>query len=96
MMILHVLATFLVVCFIILEWGETLSGPFDWPDLVKVSSLYFGCWVHSRSGVDGMSDNKESPNMMIQRDFKESQRRENYRRAEAFLVWKFGILLCMK
>ncbi len=39
MMILHVLATFLVVCFIILEWGETLSGPFDWPDLVK--SLLF-------------------------------------------------------
>ncbi len=37
-----------------------------------------------------MSDNKESPNMMIERDFKESQRRENYRRADAFLTWKFG------
>ena len=37
-----------------------------------------------------MSDNKESPKMMIERDFKESQRRENYRRAEAFLTWKFG------
>jgi hypothetical protein len=36
-----------------------------------------------------MNDNKETM-WMMQQDFKESQRRENYRRAEAFLTWKFG------
>ena len=36
-----------------------------------------------------MNDNKETM-WMMQQDFKESQHRENYRRAEAFLVWKMG------
>lgn len=36
-----------------------------------------------------MSDEKQE-HFMLQRDFKETQRRENYRRAEAFLLWKFG------
>jgi len=42
-----------------------------------------------------MSDKKKpfqrmQDEMMLQIDFKEKQRRENYRRAEAFLLWKFG------
>ena len=36
-----------------------------------------------------MSDKKQEQ-FLIQKDFKESQRRDNYRRAEAFLLWKFG------
>jgi hypothetical protein len=37
-----------------------------------------------------MSNENKTPEMMLQIDFKEKQRRENYRRAEAFLLWKFG------
>jgi hypothetical protein len=37
-----------------------------------------------------MSDDKKKEQFMLQRDRKESQRRENYRRAEAFLYWKVG------
>ena len=32
MMILHVLATFLIVCFIILDWAETMQVVYDWQD----------------------------------------------------------------
>jgi hypothetical protein len=37
-----------------------------------------------------MSDEKKTPEMMLQIDHKDRQRRENYRRAEAFLLWKLG------
>ena len=42
-----------------------------------------------------MSDEKKpfqkmGDEMMLQIDHKDAQRRQNYRRAEAFLLWKFG------
>ena len=37
-----------------------------------------------------MNDENKTPEMMLQIDHKRAQRKHNYRRAEAFLLWKFG------
>jgi hypothetical protein len=38
-----------------------------------------------------MNEPKETM-AMLKRDHKEYQRRENYKRADAFLTWKFGAM----
>ena len=37
-----------------------------------------------------MNDENKTPEMMLQIDHKRAQKEQNYRRAEAFLLWKLG------
>lgn len=37
-----------------------------------------------------MEENNKEQTMILKIDYKRAQREQNYRRAEAFLIWKFG------
>ena len=54
-------------------------------DALRICERQAAYWRQSR-----VDDEKKIPEMMLQIDHKDAQRRQNYRRAEAFLLWKFG------